>query len=322
MLGLPSFGMDAVVEFDFDDVVATVQHFDSRANRDDAEEAVQQGVERLLKRGEPLVAAYVVNKARSALGNIVRRAERRNSSLDAFAESDVDNAPIEFAIEEIDFDAHLELRRAAENPVLRRRLEAARCGTPVIKRRGRFHHATRYPSEVVEEARRLRRQGGHSYQQIARRVGASQGIVEYWLTQPFVRGGDTEGWSRELIIEAIRAFAREEGRRPTERDLRIRRDPRLPSHGTVERHFKNWGEALRLAGLDKREYQRARGSASGKWTVAYVFKAFRAFVDRHGHWPNTAEFRAKGNGLPSYAVIERLFNTTSIAKIRALAEAN
>jgi hypothetical protein len=72
----------AEVEFDFHDVVPTVQYFDRRANQDDAEEAVQTAVVKLLESNLPLIPSYVVTKAQTRLHDAVARHERRALSLD------------------------------------------------------------------------------------------------------------------------------------------------------------------------------------------------------------------------------------------------
>lgn len=101
--------MSAVVAFDFEDVLPTVRRAHSAATRDDAEDAIQTAVAELLEKGTPLTAPNVVTRARSRLLNAKARRESRNASLDAFREEDVDNAPVELAIEEVDFDSHVAL---------------------------------------------------------------------------------------------------------------------------------------------------------------------------------------------------------------------
>lgn len=246
--------MTATVEFDFDDVVSTVKRFDSRANLDDAEEAVQVAVERLLRRGEPLIPSYVVMKGRSALSNMVKRSERGNASLDRFLEADADEVPVEIAVDEVDYDSHARLAEARRNPVLRLRLELVEQGQPPL------------------------------------------------ITD----------WSRGLVVEAIKAFVREEGRRPNFED--VKHDPRLPSLNVLERLGWRWGEALDAAGVEWRDEPR-----SPRWTREKALDAFRDYFARMGRLPTTREFRAGGHGLPSYVVLERLFSTTSMRRMAELA---
>jgi DNA-directed RNA polymerase specialized sigma24 family protein len=239
--------MDCTVAFDFEDVLPTVQRAHSLANRDDAEEAVQTAVAEMLEKGEPLTSAFVIFKARSRLMNALRRRERKNASLDSYLEDNVDEAPIELAIDEVDYDAHARLREAGDNPILRRRLEASRSGAPELRRRGAAA-TTRgrvYPDEVVAEARQLRR-SGLTYSEIAKRLGAGESTVGNWCSGRIRKAPTANpGWTRELAIEAIRAVVAEDGKQPTASQMNL--DPRLPDGKTFYRLFDSWSEALEAA---------------------------------------------------------------------------
>jgi hypothetical protein len=113
----------AEVAFDFDDVTPTVRRAHSAATREDAEDAVMTAVAEGIEKGWELTSRNVVACARFRLLSALERRERRNLSLDSFAEDDGDSVPVELAVEEVDFDAHVELSTARSNPILRQRLE-------------------------------------------------------------------------------------------------------------------------------------------------------------------------------------------------------
>lgn len=240
----------AAVEFDFEDVVSTVQRCDTRATRDGAEDAVQHAVMKMLEKGEPLRADYVVRRARSYQRHAFDRREAGNSSLDAARESDEDRAPREFAVDEVDFDAHARLREATENPVLRLRLDGVQAGSGAsLQPRGTAAGMARYPDETVAEARRLRSEEGLTYDKIAKRLGVrSEQSIIYWCTGQARQLPTRPGWTRDLIVAALRSYAREVGRTPRSTDLVG--DRRLPATKTFYAHFRSWADGLAAAGLD------------------------------------------------------------------------
>jgi DNA-directed RNA polymerase specialized sigma24 family protein len=246
------------VAFDFDDVLPTVLRAHSAANRDDAEEAIQVAVAEALEKGWEMTAPNIVTCARRRLLNAMRRRERSNVSLDAFLEADEDTAPKEIAIEEVDFDSHVELAEIAANPVMRRRMEAVKRGNrPVIHR--------------------------------------------HW-----------GGWSLELAVEAVRAFVREEGRRPTSKDFLS--DPRLPGRSILWDLGHNNTTISELAGTPPPP------KMPGPWSREAILAAYRAFYARAGRWPKDRE-RRRANGFPGLRTTLRVLGTTSIREIGAMAEA-
>jgi|GEM_PF-5998046 len=239
--------MDCTVAFDFDDVLPTVQRAHSLANRDDAEEAVQTAVAEMLEKGEPLTSAFVVQKARSRLLNALRRRERGNDSLDSYLEEDGLEAPVEIAIDEVDYDAHAQLREAFDNPILRQRLEASRTGAPELRRRGAAAttRGRTFSDEVVAKARQLRRDG-LTYSEIAEHIGAGETTVANWCLGRIRKAPTAHtGWTRDLVIVAIRAVVTEDGKRPTATQMNP--DPRLPNSRTFYGLYDSWAEALEAA---------------------------------------------------------------------------
>lgn len=298
-------------------IVDTVARQVRGISHDDAEEAVGTAFVTLMEKGdqlepgrlEPLIVKYAVNKA---LNIIAKNARRKTGSLDAYMEADEDHAPIELAVDEDDLDSAMRLSEARDNPVLALRLEAVQKGArPNVGPRGTANLLAIYPDDVVAEARRLREETDLSYAKIAARLDLPcEETVRDWCRGRSRCVETLPGWTPELTVAAIHHFHREEGRRPTEKDMRS--DPRLPSSGTIRRLYGSWGAALEAAG-----YKAARPSPGrlAAWTRRELRGGLDAFVAEHGRWPRFDEFRAC-NGLPSPMVVERLCGTTSIPKIR------
>lgn len=309
--------MSAVVTFDFDKVVAKTQRKWPRARREDVEDAVGEAVAGFFEKGGDWGEGAVVQAAYWRLTTMQGRREASNVSLDAFREEDEGEAPVELAVHEDDLDSTVRLSEAAGNPVLALRLDAAQRGAhPRVAPRGANHQDARYSDEVVAEARRIRDEEKATYKAIAERLGvAHEQTVRYWC-QGSSRCVETRpGWTRDLVIEAILQFDREEGRRPVETDMRS--DPRLPSWTTIRRLFGSWAAALEAAGYPIKRRRQAR---LAKWTRRELRTALKTFFAEHGRWPRFGDFR-EANGLPAPPTLERLCGTTSIPKIRQLLNA-
>lgn len=237
--------MSTAVAFDFAEVVPTVRRAHSRASVEDAEDAVQTAVVELLAKGTDLTAPNVVTRARSRLINRFKRREAGNVSLDGLGEADEDHAPREVAIEEVDFEAHVEVAMARENPVLRGRMSS---------------------------------------------------------------GGYFTGWTRELILEALRIVTREDGKCPRAEALKT--DPRLPCITVFYRRFGTWEEAVEAAGI---EY------TPQAWDREKAVETLRDWTDRHGRLPNSDDLRNAGDiGLPGQSACYRLFGSVSQPRLGAV----
>jgi DNA-directed RNA polymerase specialized sigma24 family protein len=298
------------VEFDYDDVLPTVRRAHPHASMADAEDAVQVAVEEHLRKGAPLIPAYIIQCARFRLLTAKER-EARTLSLDAFEETNEDSAPFEAAIDEVDFDSHGELAEARRNPILRLCLEAAEQGAvPTVRARGSSTHSTLYPSEIVDEARRLHEREGQSFEAVARQLGVHRTTVQRWCHRKS-RCMESPGWSRELVIKALQAFAREESRRPTIEDVKW--DKRLPAMNVLYRFFPGMADALQAAGLPPCNRRR-------RWNRDSVLDALIEFRERTGRWPRHADIKDRSSGLPTYKSMECRFGTSSLVKLRELAE--
>jgi hypothetical protein len=208
----------------------------------DAEEAVSAAVVDLLEKEGEWDTGAVVQRATWKLLSARQRRESQNISLDAFRDGGEDHSPIEFATHEVDFEAHLALRGARDNPILGARLEDLEAGG-------------------AGTLRRL-------------------------------------GWSKDLIVRAIIAFMREEGRRPTEREAQS--DPRLPRIECVREHFGRWSKALEAAGVTGIDF---------KWTPESAVEAAREWCQDHGRAPSYRQAQRRGGPLPWPRTVERLFGS-------------
>lgn len=101
--------MSVAVDFDFDDVLPTVRAAAPGASTEEAEDAIQTAVVEHLRKGTPLTAPNVVQRAKSRLIDARKKRDNRHASLDAFREKDEDHAGFEFAVVEVDFDSHMAL---------------------------------------------------------------------------------------------------------------------------------------------------------------------------------------------------------------------
>ncbi len=123
-------------------------------------------------------------------------------------------------------------------------------------------------------------------------------------TQAFEAAGVTPARlrrDREAVLTAIRRFAAEHGRPPTQGDWR-RRDPegRWPNPTTVIDRFGSWREALVAAGF----------SARPRWSREEIVVALRAFAQEHGRPPLSTEL-APAHGLPSVETVSRRFGSVT-----------
>lgn len=234
--------MSAAVAFDFDNVVPTVQRAHSAANRDDAEDAVQVAVAEGLEKGWDLTARNVVACARFRLLNMMERREARNLSLDSFLEQDVDSAPREIAIEEVDFESHVRLAEGKQNPIIRLRIEAAEAGRrPVVAEWTKDLIVTAIRAFEREEGRRPTKVDCiHDPRLPARKL--VERLFGNWSTAMDAAGvdwrddGTAKRWTPETALATFRDFMERHGRPPTASEFRAR-GSRFPGYTAIERMF-------------------------------------------------------------------------------------
>lgn len=299
------------IEFDRADVLPTIRRAWSSATVDDAEDALQTAVAELLTKGTSLTAANVVTRGRSRLISMKSRREAGNLSLDAFRESD-DDAPVELAIEEVDFDARLMLSEATGDPILRERLRNVAAGASrALAPRGTACHQSRHSDETVKEVRRLRSDDSLTFRAIEDRTGVERSLAAQWCRGVGRLTPTTPGWTTARARQSVQAWSRRHGRPPTYEDGQ--RDPRLPSPGTADRLFGSWRAMLEATGHPS-PYA---GRRLAPWSSDEGRRVIRAFVHRTGRWPSRQDMITEPN-LPSPATCGRLFGTQGAAKLKTV----
>lgn len=141
--------------------------------------------------------------------------------------------------------------------------------------------------------------------------GATDGILVAPVRGPAARrdGGDPQAgsrpgtigrpkrWTRDRIIEALRQFERDNGRRPAASDLRRP----LPAEGIIRREFGTWSAAARAAGFDVADRRTGGGEP---WTRETAIEKLQQVAAELGRPPRGDE---AGPGLPGKAAVLRLF---------------
>lgn len=239
------------------------------------------------------------------------RREASNLSLDAFRESD-DDAPVELAIEEVDFDARLTLSEAKDDPILRERLRNVAAGASrALAPRGTACCQSRHSDETVGEVRRLRRDDGLTFRAIEDRTGVERSLAAQWCRGVGRLIPTTPGWTTARAGHTVQMWTRQHGRPPTYRDGQ--RDPRLPTPSTADRLFGSWRAMLEAAGCPS-PYA---GRRLARWSKDEGRRVIRAFVRRTGRWPSRQDMITEPN-LPSPATCGRLFGTQSAAGLKTV----
>lgn len=307
---------------DLQGIIDTVCSKVKGANHDDAAEAVSVALLEWIEKGDELdldisrsVNGALVTRAVWRLKTALSRRDARNLSLDAFAEDDVDQAPVELAVSEVDFDSHMALREASDNPTLHGKLEAIRAGgAPIVRPRGAASPAARWPDEVVERVLALRMEA-LTYAAIAERTGVPQRTIEPWCRRE-KRLPTMPGWTQGRVVEAIKGFQLEEGRRPGAKD--IEGDPRLPCMDTIRKLFGRWSLALKAADIVIEDF--CAINRERVWPEQRLATAIRDFLERHGRLPRDEDYHS-ANGLPSTSHLHRRYGTQRSEAILSLIEA-
>jgi DNA-directed RNA polymerase specialized sigma24 family protein len=276
-------------------------------SRQDAEDAVQESWIVLAEKAEQLepgpIGGYLMRTARFKAMQI--RDKRRDAiSLDTLMEIAGDGigelADTRFASP----DTHAELAELANDPVSARALEAAAKGaSPRVAPRGMRHQCARYSDDQIAQVRQLRTQG-LTYRRIETLTGVPAGYCSNIVRRGARVTESTDGWSQQMVIDALRRFHERRGKAPRFRD--VDGDPTMPSANTARRHFGTWREAVRAAGLDPVYGERR----VRPWTQEEMVQAFCAWRLRRKRWPNVADM-TNDSALPSPATTRRHFGTQS-----------
>lgn len=293
---------------DFEGIVDTVHRQVRGISREDAEEAVSEGWLILQSKADQLddgpINGWLVRAARFRAMKIRDKA-KRVTSLDELEESDVDEGPrFQARADDFDLDSHVRLSELDDNPILRRIREAAEAGVqPVVAPRGAASHRSRYTAEQIEHVRLLLGEGVLTQRQIEDVTGVAQSTVSA-IARRKCHVLTTEGWTRELVIEAIRLWHATHERVPTTRDFAS--DPSLPSEGTLARYFGTYRVAIVAAGLTP-PYGTSKRTL--RYTDREVTEIIVGFYEREGRWPTALEYRTLRPELPSQSTVYRRFGT-------------
>lgn len=293
---------------EMDQMVAGVARRFGVLSWQDAEDAVQQAwlesLERERRGAGPAGGGGVVTLAHFRASNTAQQRRRRpTASLEALHEATGD-AFMPSAADALEDQVDARVRLAHLTERLRAELlEAARAGDGMIRPRGEGSGDVRYSNAEVERWRAARR-AGESYGSIARWAGRHPECVRRVCLRVERAATACAGWSPELVVDALRAFARREGRPPSVADSSG--NPALPSQGTAERHFGSWRAALAAAGLPVTPWRRPRAT---RWTREAMIAAIRGFHDARGRWPQRRHFERREEGLPARSTVQRMFGS-------------
>ena len=284
-------------------------------SQEDAEDAVQDSWIVLAEKADRLdpgpIGGYLRGTARNKAMKI-REKGRRTTSLDALAEvaGDATSALVDHRFGSL--DSHVELAELSDDPIAIRAINAARKGAAAcVAPRGMHHRNARYTDEQVQRVRELRARGV-TYSRIEKLTGVPAGYGPMLVRRASRIIDSSEGWTRQLVIDAIRRFHKRFGRAPRYRDAEG--NLTMPSPNTVRRLFGSWKEAVRAAGIEP-AYDDRRTTP---WTPTEMILAFCSWRLHHGRWPGRDDMVADPT-LPSPATTRRHFGTQSpIRLVRAV----
>jgi len=294
-----------------DGLVRSIQAQVAGISREDAEDAFQDAWVVLAEKADRLdpgpIGGYLRGAGRYKALHI-RDRSRKTTSLDGLTEVAGDASEVLADHRFSSFDSHLELSELSDDPIAVRALDAAKSGgAAYVAPRGVHHRCSRYTDEQVEQVRRLRAQG-LTYTRIESLTGVPSGYGPALVKRTNRVAESSEGWTRQLAMEAIRRFHRKHDRAPRLRDAE--RNLTMPSPNTACRLFGSWTNAVRAAGIEP-----AYGDRRIKpWTTAEMTLAFCAWRLRHGRWPNKNDMAAD-ESLPSPATTRRHLGTQSPQKL-------
>jgi len=301
----------AVGRAQIDGLVRGVQAQVRGISQQDAEDAVQDAwitVAEKARRLEPgPVGGYLLGTARNKAMKI-REKSHRTTSLEKLAEAAGDATHALMDPRFSSLDDQIELAELASDPIARRAINAAKKGAaPYVAPRGVHHRNSRYTDEQVEQVRKLRAKG-FTYGQIEEMTGVPSGYGPTLVRRASRVTESDEGWTRQLVLEAIRRFYEKYGRVPRLRDAEG--NLTMPSPNTASRLFGSWMEAVRAAGLEPVYGDRR----VRPWTMTEMILAFCNWRLRHGRWPNRDDMEIDP-ALPSPATTRRHFKTQSPQKL-------
>jgi DNA-directed RNA polymerase specialized sigma24 family protein len=282
-------------------------------SHEDAEDAVQDAWIVLAEKADQLepgpIGGYLRGTARNK-GMKIREKGRRTTSLEALVEAAGDATSALVDHKSGSLDSYVELAELSDDPIAIRAVRAAEKGAAAyVAPRGVHHRNARYTDDQVRQVRALRRKG-LTYSRIERLTGVPAGYGPTLVSRASRITDSSEGWTRQLVIDAIRRFYKRFGRAPRYRDAEG--NLTMPSPNTVRRLFGSWKEAVRAAGIEP-----AYGDRRVKpWTSTEMILTFCNWRLHHKRWPNNEDM-ASDPTLPSPATTRRHFGTQSPTRLVA-----
>ncbi len=114
-----------------------------------------------------------------------------------------------------------------------------------------------------------------------------------------------DAWSREEVLDALKAWTRAHGRPPTSTEW-ILRGPGHPCADTVLRKFKTWKHALDAVGLAAAPSPPRRNK---RWPRKFVLDALRAWTGAHGRTPSVCDWIRAAPERPSAGTVINYFGS-------------
>lgn len=202
------------------------------------------------------------------------------------------------------FDVHDELLDLVTDALQERKLAAARKGASFrIAFRGAHSPAARYSDDQVQRVRELRADGC-SRAETSALTGVRVGYISRLALRQDRAAGSTEGWTRELMIYAVKLWTKEHGKPPGSREA----GRNLPGSASAWGEFGSWNAMILAAGLQPNRANR------DVWDSPGLARAFFAFRREHGRWPRTRELRSTP-GMPRLPTIKRHWGTERMGEI-------
>ena len=286
------------------------EHYPSR---DEAEECVMEAwlvFEQKVRAGEVHTedspGGWLNNATRfRVLRMLDRRMRAGEVSLEGFTEQleageDSSRVLIDTHSEDAYSPERLELQR---HPVLKLRADYAARDLRAPCRTGTATGKAKLTDEQVAEVRAKYAAGGVSKLALAREFGVSDMTI-IRVCNGERRGETMEGWTRELVLDALRRWIKVNGRTPRVTDART--DPTLPSLNAIRHHCESWNEALRLVGAPDVHERPAR------WTDRQIAHALCRWQSENGRFPTPVELRdGQLAAIPSPRTIRRRIGTST-----------
>jgi 5-methylcytosine-specific restriction endonuclease McrA len=116
-------------------------------------------------------------------------------------------------------------------------------------------------------------------------------------------------WSREAMIDALKAQHRLTGRVPSGRSW-LKATQETPSTQTVRETFGTWADFLAAAGLDP---SLAPAATTRVWEPELILASLIRWARENGAWPRKDDWRSSGAWWPNESVVRDVFGSWTAA---------